>query len=112
MSLFYIIERDCQLNRTRNTNVLHLGETVSALLSGKKDHCVTTTVAPGHLLRMPRVSYFLFPVLYSRSLISYYFVYESVYMSIPTSQFIPPTLSPLLTIDLFSAPVTLLLFCK
>ena len=37
---------------------------------------------------------------------------RSVYMSIPISKFIPPLLSPLLTISLFSISVTLFLFCK
>ena len=31
-----------------------------------------------------------FPVLYSRSLLVIYFIYSSVYMSVPVSQFIPP----------------------
>ena len=31
-----------------------------------------------------------FPVLYSRSLLVIYFIYSSVYMSIPISRFIPP----------------------
>ena len=38
------------------------GETISALLSGKKKkkgHCAITTVAPGHLLWMPHVSFFV-----------------------------------------------------
>ena len=35
-----------------------------------------------------------FPVLYSRSLLVIYFIYSSVYMSIPISQFIPPPLPP------------------
>ena len=50
-----------------------------------------------------------FPVLYSRSLIVIYFIYGSVYMSIPISQFIPPPLSLLVTISLFSTSVTLFL---
>ena len=36
-----------------------------------------------------------FPVLYNRSLLVIYFIYSSVYMLIPVSQFIPaPSLSP------------------
>ena len=55
----------------------------------------------------------MFPVLYSTSLLVIYFMYSSVYMSIPISQFIPPPrLSPLVTISLFSTSVTLFLFCK
>ena len=41
-----------------------------------------------------------------------YFMYSSVYMSIPISQFIPLPISPLVTISLFSISVTLFLFCK
>ena len=37
---------------------------------------------------------------------------ECVFMSIPISQFIPTHLYPLVTISLFSASVTVLLFCK
>ena len=35
-----------------------------------------------------------FPVLYSKSLSVIYFIYSSMYMSIPISQFIPPPLPP------------------
>ena len=43
-------------------------------------------------------------MLYSRSLLIIYFIYSSVYLLIPNSQFIPPPthLSPLLAISLFS----------
>ena len=41
-----------------------------------------------------------------------YFIYSSVCMSIPISQFIPSPLSPLVTIGLFSTSVTLFLFRK
>ena len=34
-----------------------------------------------------------FPVLHSRSLLVLYFIYSSVYMAIPISQFIPPYIS-------------------
>ena len=41
----------------------------------------------------------------------FYFIHSGIYMLIPTSQFIPPpTLSPLLTILLFSMYVSLFLF--
>ena len=42
------------------------------------------------------------PVLYSRFLWIICFVYSTVYMSVPISQLIPPPLSPLVTISLFS----------
>ena len=52
-------------------------------------------------------------VLYSRSFLVIYFIYSSMYLSIPISQFIPPLISSLETIRLFSASVTtLFLFCK
>ena len=57
--------------------------------------------------------------LYSRSLLLIYFVHISVYMSIPTSQFILPPLPPhhhhfppLVSIRLFSTSVSLFLPCK
>ena len=40
------------------------------------------------------------------------FMYGSVYISVLISQFIPPPLSPLIIIGLFSTSVTLFLFCK
>ena len=53
-----------------------------------------------------------FPVLYSRSLLIIYFIYNSVYLLIPNSQFIPPSyVSPLVSINLFSMSVSLFLFC-
>ena len=51
--------------------------------------------------------------LYRRSLLVIYFKYSSVYMSVPNSQSIlPPHLSPLVTISLFSKSMSLSLFCK
>ena len=50
-----------------------------------------------------------FPVLYTRSLLLIYFIYSSVYLLIPNSQFILP-LSLLVTISLFSMSVSLFLF--
>ena len=50
-----------------------------------------------------------FPVLYSKSLLVIYFIYSSVYMSIPISQFIPSPPSPLANTRLFSTSVTLFL---
>ena len=48
-----------------------------------------------------------FPVLYSRSLLVIYFIYSSVYVTIPVSQFIPPFFPPNpITINLFSTFVT------
>ena len=41
-----------------------------------------------------------------------YFIYSSVYVSIPIYQFIPPPLYRLVTISLFSTSVTLFLFCR
>ena len=41
-----------------------------------------------------------------------YFIYSSVYVSIPIFQFIPPPPYPPVTISLFSTSVTLFLFCK
>ena len=52
------------------------------------------------------------PVLYSRSLLVIHFIYSSVYMSIPMSQFNPPPCYPLVTVSLFSTSVTLFLFCR
>ena len=49
-----------------------------------------------------------FPVLHSRFSLVIYFIYSSVYMSIPTSQFLPP---PFWT-GLFSTSVSLFLLCK
>ena len=51
------------------------------------------------------------PVLYSMSLLVMYFIYSSVYLSIPVSQFIPPPL-PSGNHNLFSTSVTLFLFCR
>ena len=61
----------------------------------------------GHYRLLSRV-----PCAISRFVLAIYFIYSSVYMSIPISQFIPPPLSPLVTISLFSTSVTLFLFCK
>ena len=47
-------------------------------------------------------------MLYSRSLLVICFIYSSVYMSIPTSQFMSPSISPI-TISLFSTFVALFL---
>ena len=52
-----------------------------------------------------------FPVLYRFSLVMY-FIYISVYMSIPISQFIPHPLSPLGSIHLFSMSLSVFLPCK
>ena len=41
-----------------------------------------------------------------------YFIYSSMYVSVPFFQFIPPLPYPLVNISLFSTPVTLLLFCR
>ena len=54
---------------------------------------------------------------YSRFLLVIYFIHISVYMSLPISQFIPPTppstpLSPLVFIHLFSTSVSLFWPCK
>ena len=40
------------------------------------------------------------------------FMYSSVYMLMPKSQFIPLPLSPLVTVSLFSMSVSLFLFCE
>ena len=57
--------------------------------------------------------YFYFYFFYSRSLLVIYFKYSSVYMSISNSQSIlPPSPSPLVTINSFSKSVNLFLFCK
>ena len=61
----------------------------------------------GHYKVLSRV-----PCVMSRFLLVIIFVHSSMYMSISISQFIPPPLSPLVTISLFSTPVTLFLFCK
>ena len=54
-----------------------------------------------------------FPVLYSRFSLVIYFIHVSVYMSIPVSQLIPPHPFPtLVSIRLFSTPVSLFLPCK
>ena len=47
------------------------------------------------------------PVLYSRSVLVFYFVYSSMYMSVPVSQFIS-SVFPLVTINSISTSVTLL----
>ena len=56
------------------------------------------------------------PELYSRFSLVIYFIHSIIvaYMSIPIFQFIPPPLSPLVSIHLFSASVSLPLFllCK
>ena len=52
-----------------------------------------------------------FPVLYSRSLLIIYFIYNSVYVSTPISQFIPPPHLLVIT-SLFSTFVTPFLFCR
>ena len=52
-----------------------------------------------------------FPVLYSRSLLIAYFIYNSVYVSTPISQFIPPPHLLVIT-SLFSTSVTPFLFCR
>ena len=49
---------------------------------------------------------------FSRSLLVIYFMYNSVYMSVPISQFISPLPYSLVTISLFSTSVTLFLFCR
>ena len=59
--------------------------------------------------------YFIF--LYSRFLLVIHFIHNSVYMSIPISQFIPPPppplhFPPLVSIRLFSTSVSLFLPCK
>ena len=56
-----------------------------------------------------------FPVLYSMFLLLNYFIHISVYMSIPISQFIPPShpdFLPLVSIRLFSTSMSLFLPCK
>ena len=53
-----------------------------------------------------------FPVLHSRFLLIICFIYSSVYMSIPISQFVPSCISLLVIICLFSTSVTLFLFYK
>ena len=54
------------------------------------------------------------PVLYSRSLLVFCFRYSSVYVLIPSSQFLPlaPMVSPLVIISLISKSVSLFLFYK
>ena len=52
-----------------------------------------------------------FPVLYSRFSLVIYFIHSSVSMSVPTSEFIPLLLQNIST-HLFSASVSLFLFCK
>ena len=52
-----------------------------------------------------------FTVLYSRSLLITYFIYNSVYVSTPISQFIPPPHLLVIT-SLFSTSVTPFLFCR
>ena len=53
-----------------------------------------------------------FPVLYSRFSLFIYFIHISVCMLVPISQFIPPCLSPLVSICLFFTSVSLFLPCK
>ena len=54
-----------------------------------------------------------FPCVYSRPLLHIDFVYGGVYMSIPTSQFIPPfNISPLVTIHLVLKSLNLFLHCE
>ena len=55
----------------------------------------------------------LVPVLYSRFSLVTYFLHsiDSIYMSVPISQFIPPPTSPLVSI-LFCKSVSLSLLCK
>ena len=48
-----------------------------------------------------------FPVLYSRSLLVIYLIYRSMYMLIPSSWFLCPHTSPLVTITLCSISVSL-----
>ena len=57
----------------------------------------------GHYIVLSRVSCVIQQVL---------FYITSVYMSIPISQHIPPPPLPPVTINLFSMPVTLFLFCE
>ena len=49
---------------------------------------------------------------YSRPLLLIYFIYSSVYLLIPNSQFVPSHLYPLITISLPSISVSHFLFCK
>ena len=49
-------------------------------------------------------------MLYHRSLLVIYIIYSSVFMLIPNSQFIPPLLSPLVTISLLCLWVYLTVF--
>ena len=44
--------------------------------------------------------------------LAFYFMYSSVYLLIPNSQFIPPPLSPSVTVSLFSMSVSLFMFCE
>ena len=53
-----------------------------------------------------------FPVLSNRFSLVIYFIYSSVYMSIPISQFFSPLHPPLVFICLFSMSVSLFLLCK
>ena len=48
-----------------------------------------------------------FPVLYSRSLLVIYLIYRTMYMLIPSSWFLSPHISPLVTVSLCSIPVSL-----
>ena len=57
-----------------------------------------------------RVLSVYFPVVYIRSLLLIYSIYSSVYISIPTSQFIPHSASSLVTISLVSKSLGLILF--
>lgn len=49
-------------------------------------------------------------MLCNRSLLCIYFIYSSVFIFIPDSYFIPPLLSPWVTINLFSMSADLFLF--
>ena len=53
-----------------------------------------------------------FPVVHSRSLLVIYFIYSSIYMSVPISLFIPPPLYLLVAVSLFSTSVNQFLFCR
>ena len=55
-----------------------------------------------HYRLLQDIGYTLFLVLCSRSLSIIYFIYSSVYMLIPNSQFIPLPPFPLVTVSFFS----------
>ena len=50
--------------------------------------------------------------LYSQPLVCIYFMYSSAHLLTPDSSFIPPSLSPLVTIHLSSMSVSLFMFHK